>query len=410
MNTENDRSRSLAASRFGKLSKNMFFTRHVPHPRYLKFITGTAGVQVCHVRDNVPHVSTQSPVDLAQAVISDPRFNVEFPPNTYNETLLRAYADRVQLRKRRERFLPPLPGWNPSGTVVEDTENWRRELTRMAEMVGLVTSEELDEIQLKKEPVKLQRSNSSVTKSPMKTSTMKTAFGEYSERTGRYNETPRPLTRSRSLTRRTPLAAIVPSHLFCVDEQEREMWLLQVLCQILQTDDVNEVRSWLVSSTPAEKEMIRQLISSAIKGLEEGGRIHPTAFLDDGSKPNPLNSENSFPVPSNKSVAGSVSSQPIVSASLTAFQEQIMKTPMRPQTAPQMPNPNEHSNKMARPLPNNLESIEEKTEVTNNNMKLSGLQPTKIDVKRDIQVLTLNDDVPNHSLGKKISVHEQVPF
>ena len=75
-----------------------------------------------------------------------------------------------------------------------------------------------------------------------------------------------------------------------------------------------------------------------------------------------------------------------------------------------MPNPNEHSNKMARPLPNNLESVEEKTEVTNNNMKLSGLQPTKIDVKRDIQVLTLNDDVPNHSLGKKISVHEQVPF
>ena len=150
---------------------------------------------------------------------------------------------------------------------MEDTENWRRELTRIAEMVGLVTSEELEEIQLKKEPVKLQRSSSGVARSPSKTSPLKSAFGEYSERTGRYNETPRPLTRSRSLNRRTPLAAIVPTHLFCVDEQEREVWvsllskslfqrstssfqLLQVLCQILQTDDLNDVRSWLVSSTP----------------------------------------------------------------------------------------------------------------------------------------------------------------
>ncbi len=28
-------------SRFGKLSKNMFFARHVAQPRFLKFITGT---------------------------------------------------------------------------------------------------------------------------------------------------------------------------------------------------------------------------------------------------------------------------------------------------------------------------------------------------------------------------------
>lgn len=46
--------------------------------------------------------------------------------------------------------------------------------------------------------------------------------------------------------------------------------------------------------------MIRQLISSAIKGLEESGRIHPTAFLDDGSKPNPLNPDASAPLASNK--------------------------------------------------------------------------------------------------------------
>ena len=79
--------------------------------------SGTAGVQVCHVRDNVPQLPTQPTADLAKTLISDPRFTVEFPPNSYNEGLLRAYADRIQLKKRRERFLPPLPGWNPTGTV-----------------------------------------------------------------------------------------------------------------------------------------------------------------------------------------------------------------------------------------------------------------------------------------------------
>lgn len=49
--------------------------------------------------------------------MSDPRFNIEFAPNSYNETLLRSYTDRIQPKKRRERLLPPIPGWNPSGTV-----------------------------------------------------------------------------------------------------------------------------------------------------------------------------------------------------------------------------------------------------------------------------------------------------
>ena len=33
-----------------------------------------------------------------------------------------------------------------------------------------------------------------------------------------------------------------------------------------------------------EKETVRQLISSAIKGLEDSGRIQPTAYFDDTTK------------------------------------------------------------------------------------------------------------------------------
>jgi hypothetical protein len=40
MTTDFDRSRFQPRNRFGQLSKNMFFARHVAQPRYLRFITG----------------------------------------------------------------------------------------------------------------------------------------------------------------------------------------------------------------------------------------------------------------------------------------------------------------------------------------------------------------------------------
>lgn len=65
----------------------------------------------------MPHLPAQPTGDLAKSLLSDPSFTIEFPPNSYNEALLRSYAEKIQPKKRRERFLPPLPGWNPSGSV-----------------------------------------------------------------------------------------------------------------------------------------------------------------------------------------------------------------------------------------------------------------------------------------------------
>jgi hypothetical protein len=86
----------------------------------------------------------------------------------------------------------------------------------------LVTVDELSEIEHKKETPASPKKSST----PLKRSaSTKSAYGEYSNRTGRWNETPKTISRSRSLRRRTPLSAIVPNHLFCVDEQEREIWV-----------------------------------------------------------------------------------------------------------------------------------------------------------------------------------------
>ena len=36
---------------------------------------------------------------------------------------------------------------------------------------------------------------------------------------------------------------------YVIDSAEREIWMLQVLCQILQTDSLTDVQSWLVSTS-----------------------------------------------------------------------------------------------------------------------------------------------------------------
>ncbi|CAF3700741.1 unnamed protein product [Rotaria sordida] len=389
MDTDMDQSRLQTANRFGQLSKNMFFARHVPQPKYLKFITGTAGVKVCHVRDDMPHLPANPSGELAKSLLSDPRFTIEFPPNSYNEALLRSYAEKIQPKRRRERFLPPIRGWNPSGTVFVDTENWRRELSRIAEMVGLVTAEELTEIENKRKP----------SCSPLIRTPSKTGNGEYSQRTGRWNETPKTLRRSQSSRGRTPLSALVPNHLFCVDEQEREMWMLQVLCQILKTEDINEVQSWLVSSSSNEKEVVRQLITSAIKGLEESGRIQPTAYFTENTKSTQANLDTLDSIISNK----------LPNESVSSINENTIKPNSRPRTSPQIQSTtttttNDFQSKSTRAFQTNLEPINEEK-----NTKTFVPQPTKVDSKRDIQVLTFNDDEYNNQQLTNRN-KDEVPF
>ncbi|CAF2068886.1 unnamed protein product [Rotaria magnacalcarata] len=395
MDTDTERSRLHTASRFGQLSRNMFFARHVPQPKYLKFITGTAGVKVCHVRDDVPHLPTHPSGDIAKSLLSDPRFTIEFPPNSYNEALLRSYAEKLQPKQRRERFLPPIQSWNSSGAtffsyykLIEDTENWRRELSRIAETVGLVTTEELAEIEHKKES----------TYSPLRRSSSQRTNGEYSQRTGRWNETPRTLNRSKSLRGRTPLSSLVPNHLFCVDEQEREMWMLQVLCQILKTQDVNEVQSWLVSSNSSEKETVRQLITSAIKGLEESGRIQPTAYFIESTKSIQANQDTFDSFMTTKFPSASLNE------SLSSNRETTPKTSSRPRTSQTLSATNDFHAKQNRGFHTNLDSIDEE-KTTKSNVS----QSTKIDGKRDIQVLTLNDDGNNNLLSTHRE-NDEAPF
>lgn len=77
-------------------------------------------------------------------------------------------------------------------------------------MVGLVTSDEINEIENRKQTPSM--------KTPRTT-------GQYSRQSGRWNETPKSPSRSRLLSRRASRNSNVSNHLFCVDEHEREVWV-----------------------------------------------------------------------------------------------------------------------------------------------------------------------------------------
>lgn len=73
---------------------------------------------------------------------------------------------------------------------------------------------------------------------------------------------------------------------YIVNQADREAWMLQVLCQILQTDSLVDVQAWLVSASDQDKEKIKVLIDQAMAGLQESGRIETS------SQEQPINLEN----------------------------------------------------------------------------------------------------------------------
>lgn len=88
--------------------------------------------------------------------------------------------------------------------------------------------------------------------------------------TGRLNE---PLPTGRRTGTRASRGIGLTGKKYIVEQGEREAWMLQVLCQILQTDNLIDVQSWLVSANEPDKERVKHLIDQAMKGLEESGRI-----------------------------------------------------------------------------------------------------------------------------------------
>ncbi|UJR23474.1 hypothetical protein I4U23_026474 [Adineta vaga] len=224
---------SRSGSRFGKLSSNMFFTRNTANPKRVRHIEGLNGALICNVNDD--------PALIRSASTNSLNFN-------------RANLPSMESSRRVERLVPPMGFWNTHG-IVHDTEHWKQELAALASSSGLGIEKE-DRKAYNKQTATANSQNAS------------RSGAHYSTRTGRFNEG---TAKSRGRTGSKHSTAFSDT-LFNVPENEREMWMLQVLCQLLGTSNLEDVQSWLISATPAEKEQARTMINSALRGLKESER------------------------------------------------------------------------------------------------------------------------------------------
>jgi len=86
---------------------------------------------------------------------------------------------------------------------------------------------------------------------------------------------------------------------------------------------------------------------------------------------------------------------------LPSINENPPKPNSRSRTTPQVQSTPNNSNKSTRIFQTNLEPIDEKNNV---------VQPTEVDIKRDIQILTLNDDENPPNQQTTIEEQNEVPF
>ncbi|CAF1944552.1 unnamed protein product [Rotaria magnacalcarata] len=153
--------------------------------------------------------------------------------------------------------------FQPHG-LVEDETVWKKSLRDLAMSLGFITQNEIDRIQ---KPATLSNFyGPPSTTGSLRTSAPSTSAGP----TPRFNEPLPPPSRGERLFAK---GFAKPSWYYKVDDHEREAWMLQVLCQILGTEDIALVQTWLASSHKAERDLARQLIVRALDGLGEGDRF-----------------------------------------------------------------------------------------------------------------------------------------
>jgi len=195
-----------------------------------------------------------------QDYITDPKYKLRFNSD-YNRDLLNSYMKYIKPKHVKERVFPPIKHWTATYTLGLDTNNWQLELNNLGKMIGIMTTDEIkSETNRLTEIRKLNDFESNkftrsfvMPKRPssphLRTSQDKLNF-DINDESKRFNETRTSATRTnRSTSKYTPSSSSANSKfILCNDESDREMWLLKILSQILDTESLLDVQTWLVSA------------------------------------------------------------------------------------------------------------------------------------------------------------------
>lgn len=236
--------------RFGSFSKSSFFSRHNPHPVRVRHIRGLNGVPICSVNDEGYFPAS-------------PRLSLENMPTTQQRYFLEQRVNPSWLGVNSKSFpIDPITGIQnypykekavPRFGLIPITDAWRDELSDFCCKAGLINPQQQQPVKVEKESARKRRT-------------------QYSATTGRLIPPPsrassRMSSRSTHSIASQPLLTAPLNHISVYPDSETLM--LNMLCQILQTDSVNDVQQWLVSAGEREKAMVLDLIKSGIGSDEQ---------------------------------------------------------------------------------------------------------------------------------------------
>ncbi|XP_069547356.1 protein TBATA [Brachyistius frenatus] len=213
-----------SSPRFGALSHHSFFSRHNPHPHRVRHIQGLNGGPICMVTDDWFVTSSLFPHPLLKSHVlrkaAKPAF--AFPP---------------------AKFLYGASGDKSKSALF--SEAWRDELKELAAKVCLSSQAQKDKKENQPEEEFVRRKT------------------QYSADTGRIIP-----PSSRSYQRQS----FSQHRKYPQPFQDQELTVLELLCQILQTDSFSTVQQWLLLAGQREKDLVMGMISRALEGVDLAGR------------------------------------------------------------------------------------------------------------------------------------------
>nr|XP_012618058.1 protein TBATA isoform X3 [Microcebus murinus] len=210
LRTPNDQ--TPGAYRFGRLSHHSFFSRHHPHPQRVTHIPDTTGKPICIVKDEFSLGPLPQSTLLASCVMP---------------TISAPLGD---------------PQSNRNPQLASDT--WKKELKELASQVAFFTKENE------------QRKNKE-----QKEETLREQGAKYSAETGRLIPSS---TRAGSRRRARQSQRANRDGGAQTILQDQELLILELLCQILQTDSLGAIQFWLLYASPKEKDLVLGLLQTAV--------------------------------------------------------------------------------------------------------------------------------------------------
>nr|XP_056706277.1 protein TBATA [Euleptes europaea] len=215
--------RSKSAARFGSLSHHSFFSRHNPHPHRVTHIQGLNGALVCKVNDEWSEQATLPPHPVIKS--------------QFRTSVLGGPGVQMPIGDPQ-----PIPV--PRLSIGSLSDAWRDELRELTARVRAASFTE------KKE----------TTQKPQRET-------QYSEETGRLippssrattHHSSRRVHRNNAKNKdKDPIRSF----------QDQELIILELLCQILQTDSLTAIQHWLLTAGQKEKNLVMGLLKIATANL-----------------------------------------------------------------------------------------------------------------------------------------------